>query len=78
MIMRTIKISIPSGKAKMTLWEGTEDEERFEIKSIKRNIPYVIAYGVKYELTEEEIKYLRFIQEVTSCVFTDRDYVKGE
>ena len=77
-IMRTIKISIPSGDAKMTLWEGTEDEESFAIKSLKRNIPYVIAYGVKYELTKEEIKYLRFIQEISSCVFSGRDYGKGE
>lgn len=74
--MRTIKIGIPSGKAKMTLWEGTEDEESFEIKSSKHNIPYVIAYGIKYELTEDEIKYLRFIQEVSNCVFTGRDYTK--
>ena len=74
--MRTIKISIPSGEAKMTLWEGTDDEESFVIKSSKRNIPYVIAYGVKYELTEDEIKYLRFIQEVSNCVFIGRDYAK--
>ena len=60
--MRTIKISIPSGKAKMTLLEGTEDEESFEIKSLKRGIPYVIAYSVKYELTPEEIKHLSTIQ----------------
>ena len=74
--MRNIRITIPTGKAKMTLWEGTEDEESFEIKSTKRNIPYVIAYGIKYELTEDEIKYLRFIQEVSNCVFTGRDYAK--
>ena len=34
--MRGIRIGVPSGKAKMTLWEGTEDEESFEIKSLKR------------------------------------------
>ena len=56
--MRSIRIGVPSGKAKMVLWEGTEDEESFEIKSLKRGTPYVIAYGVKYELTEEEIKKL--------------------
>lgn len=66
--MRSIRIGIPSGKAKMTLWEGTEDEETFEIKSLKRGTPYIIAYGIKYELTEEEIKYLRQIQKVASCV----------
>lgn len=62
--MRSISIGIPSGKAKMTLWEDTEDEESFEIKSLKRGIPYVMAYGKKYELTEEEIKYLRSIQKI--------------
>ena len=43
----------------MRLWENTEDEESFEIKSLKRGVPYVLAYGIKYELTEEEIIYLR-------------------
>ena len=66
--MRSIRIGIPSGKAKMVLWEGTEDEKSFEIKSLKRGIPYVIAYGIKYELTEEEIKHLRQMQKVKSCV----------
>ena len=62
--MRSIKIGVPSGKAKMTLWENTEDEESFEIKSLKRGTPYVMAYGIKYELTEEEVKYLRNMQQI--------------
>ena len=62
--MRSIKIGVPSGKAKMTLWENTEDEESFEIKSLKRGTPYVMAYGIKYELTEEEAKYLRNMQQI--------------
>lgn len=62
--MRKISIGVPSGKAKMVLWESTEEEEAFEIKSMKRGIPYVMAYGVKYELTDEEIKYLRAMQKV--------------
>ena len=66
--MRSIRIGVPSGKAKMVLWEGTEDEKSFEIKSLKRGIPYVIAYGIKYELAEEEIKHLRQMQKVASCV----------
>lgn len=57
--MRSIKICVPSGKAKLVLWENTEDEEAFEIKCIKRGTPYVMAYGVKYELTEEEIQCLK-------------------
>ena len=64
--MRSILVGVPSGKAKMILWEGTEDEETFEIKSLKRGIPYVMAYGIKYELTEEEINHLRLIQKVTN------------
>ena len=63
--MRSIRISVPSGKAKMTLWENTEDEEAFEIRSLKRGTPYVMAYGVRYELTEDEINHLRFMQKVS-------------
>lgn len=66
--MRFIRICVPSGKVKMTLWEGTEDEQSFEIKSLKRGTPYVVAHGIKYELTDEEIKHLRHIQKVSSCV----------
>ena len=51
--MRSIRIGVPSGKAKLVLFEGTEEEEAFEIKSLKRGIPYVIAYGIKYELSDE-------------------------
>ena len=59
--MRTIRISVPSGKVKMVMWEGTEDEEEFEIKSLKRGTPYIKAYDVKYELTKEEINYIKSI-----------------
>ena len=48
--MRNIRIGVPSGKSKLVLWEGTEDENSFVIKSLNRGTPYVIAYGVKYEL----------------------------
>lgn len=57
--MRTISIGFPSGKVKMTLWEGTEDEESFPVKSLKRGTPYVMAYGIKYELTEKETRIAR-------------------
>jgi hypothetical protein len=43
----------------MKLWEGTEDEETFDVKSLKRGIPYVMAYNVKYELTNEEINFVK-------------------
>ena len=66
--MRSIKIGMPSGKAKITLWENTEDEKTFEIKSLKRGTPYVIAYGTKYELTEEEIKHLQYMQKVSNSL----------
>ena len=62
--MRTIRISVPSGKVKMVMWEGTEDEEEFEIKSLKRGTPYIKAYGVKYELTKEEINYIKSVLSV--------------
>lgn len=67
--MRSIRISVPSGKVKMVLWEGTEDENSFEIKSLKRGTPYVIAYGIKYELTEDEIKNLRVMQKLMNSIF---------
>ncbi len=57
--MRTISISVPSMKVKITLWEGTEDEESFEVKCLKRGKPYALAYGVKYYLTTEEINYIK-------------------
>lgn len=66
--MRSISVGVPSGKAKMTLWEGTEDQEVFEIKSANRGTPYVMAYGVKYELTEEEIEKLHQLQNVAGSI----------
>lgn len=64
--MRSISIGVPSGKAKMTLWEGTEDEEKFDIKFPRRGIPYVFAYGVKYPLTREEIQELKKLRTITT------------
>lgn len=57
--MRSIRMGVPSGKLKMTLFEGTEDEETFEIKSLKRGVPYVTAYGTKYYLSNEEIQVVK-------------------
>lgn len=57
--MRSISVGFPSGTVKMVLWEGTEDQESFPVKSLKRGNPYVMAYGVKYELTEEEARFAR-------------------
>ena len=54
--MRSIRMGVPSGKLKMTLFEGTEYEETFDIKSLRRGVPYVTAYGTKYYLTTEEIQ----------------------
>ena len=64
--MRSIKISVPSGKVKMIMWEGTESEEAFEVKSLKRGTPYIKAYGVKYELTDEEINHIKNLQNLIS------------
>lgn len=66
--MRSIKIGVPSGKPRLVLWEGTEDEESFEIKSLKHGTPYVMAYGVKYELTTKEINLLRDMQKVIADI----------
>ena len=62
--MRSIRIGVPSGKVKMIMWEGTEDEEIFEVKSLKRGTPYINAYGIKYELTQEEINYIKKLQNI--------------
>lgn len=62
--MRSIRISVPTGKVKMIMWEGTEDEEAFEVKSLKRGTPYIKAYGIKYELTKEEISYIRQMERI--------------
>ena len=66
--MRSIRIEVPGRKAKLVLWEHTEDEESFEIKSLKRGTPYVVAYGIKYELTDEEIKYVRELQKLVGGI----------
>ena len=54
--MRSIRIGIPSSKVKMVMFEGTEDEEAFEVKSLQRGTPYIVAYGTKYYLSNEEIQ----------------------
>lgn len=63
---RPISIEIRSRKLKLTLWEGTEDEEKFPIKSVKRGTPYVIAYGVRYDLTDSEIRTVKMLQSLAS------------
>lgn len=59
--MRSIKKRMPSGTLMLVLWEGTEDEEAFRIKS-QNNNPYVTAYGVRYNLTSEEVEYLNVLK----------------
>ena len=54
--MRDIKINFPSRTIKLQLFKGTEDEEFFEVKSLKRGRPYVLAHGVKYYLDDAEAK----------------------
>ena len=54
--MRSIRMGFPSGKVKMVMFEGTEDEEAFEVKSLQRGTPYILAYGTKYYLSNEEIQ----------------------
>ena len=61
--MRSIRVGFPRGTVKMVLWEGTEDEKAFPIKSLKRGTPYVMAYGIKYERTEDEAKMAKTLLE---------------
>lgn len=56
---RSIRVTFPSRAVKLTLWEGTDDEESFVVKSLKRGKPYAIAYGVKYYLTDGEIQFVK-------------------
>lgn len=67
---RPISVGVPSGTLKMTLWAGTEDEETFPIRSAKRGTPYVKAYGVKYELTPEEIRLMRQLSSAAKGAFS--------
>ena len=57
--MRSIRMGFPSGKVKMVMFEGTEDEEAFEVKSLQRGTPYIVAYGIKYYLSKEEIQMVK-------------------
>lgn len=59
--MRPISVGFPSRKVKMTLWEGTEDEESFEVKSLFRGKPYVKAYNIKHYLTDEEARFAKSV-----------------
>lgn len=60
---RPISLVLPIGILKMTLWAGTEDEESFTIKGLRRGTPHVVAYGVKYYLTEKEIRIAQQLEE---------------
>ncbi len=59
---RPISIGFPSGKLKMTLWEGTEDQETFPIMGANTKCPYCKAYGIRYDLTETEIRNMKALQ----------------
>lgn len=54
--MRAASIGFPSGRVKLTLWEGTEDEQSFPVRFPKNGRPYVKAFGIKYELTDREVE----------------------
>lgn len=55
---RYVTVSLTTGKAYLRMWVGTVDEKQFVIKAPKTK-PYVMAYGVRYDLTEEEIESLK-------------------
>ena len=52
---RRVSQSLKDGTFYLNLWCDTEDEEQFKVRSPKKN-PYVIAYGIRYDLTEKERK----------------------
>lgn len=60
--MRPLSIGSRTGKIRMALWEGTEDEEFFYVRGLASEAPYVQAYGIKHPLTPEEIKGARELQ----------------
>ena len=53
---RIISVGLLDNKAYLILWYDTEDEESFPVRCLKRGRPYVLAYGTKYYLTNEEIR----------------------
>lgn len=61
--MRIIKIGMPSGTLELVPWEDTEDERAFKIRSLN-NKQYILAYGIRYNLTQEEIKYLNVLKTI--------------
>ena len=69
--MRTISVGVPSGKLKLTLWDGTEDAEQFVIHGISSDKPYVKAYGKLYPLTPKEIKLARQMAGAAKSVNVD-------
>jgi len=57
--MRSILMSVPSGKLSLILWEGTLREKACGIRGLHTKKPYVIAYGITYHLTEAEARLAR-------------------
>lgn len=51
---RYVTVNLLTGKPYLMLWANTEYQEEFPIKAIKTK-PYVMAYGVRYDLTNKEI-----------------------
>lgn len=72
MKMRSISIGMPSGTVKMVLWEGSEDEKAFPVRCLKRGKPYVMAYGIKYELTDEEARLARDMVQALTGNYSSR------
>jgi len=61
--LRPISVGYPSMTAKLTLWAGTENEEKFTIKGINKK-PYVKAYGIRYELTPQEVRMMHNMMDI--------------
>lgn len=50
---RRLSVNLEDGSFTLYLWCGTEDEEGFKVRATKTK-PYVMAYGVRYDLTKKE------------------------
>lgn len=55
---RRVSQNLRDGSFSLTLWADTEDEKSFKVRAPKTK-PYVMAYGIRYDLTAKERKTMR-------------------
>ena len=52
-MIRRVSQSLKDGTFYLNLWCDSEDEEQFKVRAVKTK-PYIIAYGIRYDLTKRE------------------------